>query len=500
MYKELVQRLRDIYDLRSAQAVLEWDMETYMPPKGGDARSRQMGLLAALAHEKLADPRLGELLEGCKEHEAGFAEEQRAVVREVKRDREKAVKVPSELVREITDTAGKSLSVWKEARERKSFKIFVPLLTKLIDLKKREAEALGYAAGGVPYDALLDRYEPGASVAKLNPIIGQTRDITVAAVRAIGASKKKPKIALLERVYLEDAQEKLGRFVIEKMGYDLQSGRLDVAVHPFSTSFDPNDVRITTRYEQRWLPAALFGCVHEAGHALYEQGLPIEHGGTPLCESLSLGIHESQSRLWENQIGRSKAFWRFLYPKAKRLFPKALGKVSLDDFYFAVNGVRPSMIRVEADEVTYNLHVVVRYEIEQAIFSGEAAIDDLPGLWNRKMKDYLGIAPKNDAEGILQDIHWAMGSFGYFPTYLLGNLYAAQWMSAMRRGVRDLDGRVAKGDLLAIKKWLNENIHCHGRRYSTSELARRVSGEDLNPKFFEQYLKEKFGPLYEVSW
>jgi len=498
-FDRLVEKLREIHDLRAAESVLGWDQQTYMPPKGNAARSRQSATLSAVAHEKLCDPALGELIVEC-EAEASLDDDEKALLREAKRDRDKAVKVPTRLVRELTELAGQAHEVWVEARKKDEYSRFAPYLERLVALKTEEAQALGYPADGAPYDALLDQFEPGATVRWLNPIIERTRRIAVAATQALVDAPRKPQAEILRRGYDAERQERISRIVLGKMGYDFEAGRLDKSVHPFTTSFDVRDVRITTRYEENWLPAAVFGSIHEGGHALYEQGLPGEWAGTPLGEATSLGIHESQSRFWENQIGRSLAFWRHFYPELKSLFPAALSGVSVEDFHFAINTVEPSLIRVEADEVTYNLHIIVRYEVEQAMFGGQAKTGDLPELWNAKMKAYLGLVPPTDREGILQDIHWSFGGFGYFPTYLLGNLYAAQWMAQVSAAFPDLETKVARGELLPIRDWLRAAIHGHGRRYSADELSRRIAGESLNPDHFGAYLKARYGSLYNVSW
>jgi carboxypeptidase Taq len=492
-YPELIRRLREIHTLRGISAVVGWDEQVYMPPKGGEARAKHSALLATLEHDRQADPALGEYLRACR-NDPKLSPAQKALVREARRDYDKATKIPFELVRAISETSVKAHAVWVEARKTNSFRSFAPLLSRLVRLRKDEAKALGVPKGGVPYDALLNQYEPGATVRELDPLFARTREMTLAVLRRIAASRRKPDVSILKRRYPIEGQEKLSALLLKFMHYDLKAGRLDRSVHPFTTGIDIQDVRITTRYEERWLPGGLFGTIHETGHALYDQALPLAYAGTPLAEYLSMGLHESQSRLWENQIGRSRAFWTFLFPKLRGLFRDTLKDVGLDDFYAAINAVRPSLIRVEADEVTYNLHIIVRYELEKALFSGDLSVKDLPAVWNSKMKEYLGIVPRTDAEGVLQDVHWSSGSFGYFPTYLLGNLYAAQWMATLRRDFPDLDKRLARGDFLTVKKWLNEKIHRHGRRYSASELCRRVSGETLNPEHFGNYLKDKYGP------
>lgn len=498
-YDVLIERLREISDLRGIEALLGWDQQTYMPSKGNNARARQMALLTSLGHQKFTSPELGELLDGLAA-DGKLKEEEKAQLRETKRDRDRAVKLPNELVKELSECAAQAHTVWVEARAKRDFAHFAPILGKLIALKKREAEALGYEAGGTSYDALLDQFEPGASVRSLDPLLSRTRDIIVPAVKAIAQAPKKAPREIMEREYPAKKQAALGLAILKRMHFDFEAGRLDETVHPFTTNFDIDDVRITTKYETNWLPAAIFSIVHEGGHALYEMGLPRKLAGTPLGEARSLGIHESQSRFWENMIGRSLPFWTYFYPKAKRLFPKALDGVSLEDFHFAINAVVPSLIRIEADEVTYNLHIIVRYEVEKALFVEGLPLKDAPALWNELYKKYLGVEVPHDGDGILQDVHWSFGGFGYFPTYLLGNLYAAQWLDAMRKEYPDFDTRVAKGDLKFILSWLRRNIHSQGRRHSSEELARRASGEALNPDHFAVYLKTRFGGLYGVKW
>ncbi len=498
-FAELINRLREVSDIRMAEGLLGWDQQTYIPAKGHTARARQIGVLSSLAHERLCSKELNDLLQSLSK-DSSLSEEQQALLREAKRDREKAVKVPHDLVRDISQTAAQAHSIWVQARKENNFSTFEPILAKLVELKQKEAEALGYDEDGCSYDALLDAFEPRATVKKLNPIIETVRDVSVAAVKAISQSKRKPKSEILRRFFSRQGQQRIGNEVTAAIGFDFEAGRIDEAVHPFTSSFDPQDVRLTTRYDEDWLPTSLFGLIHEAGHGMYEQGLPVEHVGTPLGEAVSLGIHESQSRFWENQIGRSLSFWKYVYPGLKEVFPTALGDVNLEQFHFAINTVAPSLIRVEADEVTYNLHIIIRYEIEQDLFSGKISVSELPKIWNEKMEAYLGIRSESDTKGVLQDIHWSFGGFGYFPTYLLGNLYAAQWMAALRKDYPNLDEMIANGEFSTIRDWMREKIHKHGRRYTVSDLARLASGEDLNPDHFANYLKDRFAPLYDVSW
>lgn len=498
-YDKLVNHLKVVYDYRWIRSVLEWDQQVYMPPKGNEARARQVALLAELAHQKMIDPQYGEWLEKANSH-LNFSEDQKALLREAKRDRDRAIRVPAKLVQQIAEHSSKAHPVWAECRKKNDFKGYIPTLQRMLELKIEEAHALGFASGGVPYDAHLETFEPGATVQTLNPVLAQTREIVVAALQAIQRSKKKPKKGIFNKVFPIGDQKKFGEMVAAKIGYDFQAGRLDVSAHPFTTSFDIQDVRITTRYSEKNLIDSIFSTIHEAGHGIYEQNLPLQHCGTPLGEYLTMGIHESQSRFWENCVGRSRAFWKYFYPKLVQQFPQALKKVKFDDFYIAMNEVKPSFIRVDADEVTYNLHIVLRYEIEKGLFSGEYKVEDLPAVWNQKMKDYLGIVPKKDSLGVLQDVHWSFGGFGYFPSYLLGNLYAAQWLAVMKKEMKDFEKQILKGDFSKIRQWLKEKIHQHGRRYTASELVKRISGESLNPVYFENYLKTKFGELYNVQW
>ncbi len=361
-------------------------------------------------------------------------------------------------------------------------------------LKREESERRGYADS--PYDALLNVYEPGAAVAHLHPLFAALRDGLTALLRQVRAAPSPPDDRLLTQYFDPAQQVEFGRLALRAMGYDFQRGRLDLSAHPCTTAMHPTDVRVTTRVFERDFPSCLFSCLHEGGHGLYEQGLPREQYGTPLGQPLSLGIHESVSRLWENQVGRSKNFWTHFFPLLRQRFPAQLGAVSPDDFYAALNTVRPSPIRVEADEVTYNLHVMVRFDLERALLEQRIAVEDLPALWRESMRDYLGIVPERDAEGVLQDVHWAIGEFGYFPTYTLGNLYAAMWYEQARRDVPEMDDDIRRGHLHSLRDYLDRNIHRHGRRYSSAELLRRVTGHTLGVEPLLAYLRAKVGGVY----
>ncbi|MDP6529876.1 MAG: carboxypeptidase M32 [Gemmatimonadota bacterium] len=489
----LLDRWGEYEDIQHASMVLEWDQETHLPTGAGEARSQHLATLAGLSHEKLTAPAFRKALTAA-ERDGSLKGREQAMVREAKRTHDRARRVPRELVMELALAESRGLAAWKTAREEGQWSDFAENLSTLVRLKRRLAEAVGYQ--DTPYDALLEDFEPGATVKQLDPLLGELKEATVDLLGRIRRSKRRPDRKLLRRKFPKEGQLRLGRMVAETMGFDFTEGRLDLSTHPFCTSFHMSDVRLTTRVDERDLKPSLFGVIHEAGHGLYEQGIGRELARTPLGDSISLGIHESQSRLWENLVGRSRPFWKHCLPRARRVFPEALRGVRLDDFVFAINDVRPSMIRVEADEVTYNLHIILRYELEKELFSGELQPENLPEAWNRKMKELLGIVPRNASEGVLQDIHWAMGLMGYFPTYSLGNLYACQLYNKARKSIRGLDRRVENGKLLPLRDWLRTSIHAPGKTYSAAELIQRATGSPLSTKPFVDYANAKFGELY----
>jgi carboxypeptidase Taq len=385
---------------------------------------------------------------------------------------------------------------WVKAREAANFGMFAPHLEILVRLTAEVAEHLGYA--DTPLDALIDEYEPGATAAMFTRLFDEVKTTTIPLLQRILDSPVKANRKFLERNYPADAQKQFGELAMRQLGFDWEGGRLDISVHPFCTG-SLGDVRITTRYKTDAPQQALFGIIHETGHALYEQGLNPDQQGTPLSQALSMGIHESQSRLWENLIGRSRGFWTFFFPKLKDVFPQQLADVTPEQFELAVNHVEPSLVRVEADEMTYDLHIILRFEIERDLFAGKLAVADLPAVWNRKVKEYLGVTPPNDGkEGVLQDVHWSGGSFGYFPSYSLGNMAAAQFWSAMQKVMPDLTRKMAAGDFSEILHWLRENVHAHGRRYSRDELLQRATGKPLGTKDYADYLTKKYGELYKL--
>jgi carboxypeptidase Taq len=497
-YAELIQRTKEHALLGSCASVLGWDERTYMPHEGSTHRSEQMGLLARLSHEILTQPRIGELLAEVQDDPQVKLKDSNhaANVREIKRAYERAVKLPKELVEELARVTTRAQQAWQEARQASDFKAFLPWLEKIVHLKRQEAQAVGFKA--VPYDVLLDEYEPGATTAEISQVFAALRADLAPLIAAIAASGRKPKRNILEREYPVDRQEVFGREAATAIGFNFQAGRLDVTTHPFCSGVGPGDVRITTRYNPRHFNESIFGILHEAGHAIYEQGLPTEHFGVPVGSACSLGIHESQSRMWENQVGRGRPFWEHFLPKAKQAFPAALQDVDLEDWYFAVNDVQPSFVRVEADEATYNLHIILRFELEQALISGDLQPQDAPAAWNEKFQKSFQLTPPNDKLGCLQDIHWSMGGIGYFPTYTLGNLYAAQFMDQARQDLGDLDGDFRRGEFRRLKGWLNEKVHQPGQRWRAGELCQRVTGKPLSHQPLLNYLRGKYAPLYGI--
>ena len=493
---QLYTRGREIANLQACQSLVEWDERTYMPLQGAKQRADMTGLLAGLIHEKLTAPQINDLLSQLEGSEAvADSDSVSAVnVREFRRDYDRATKVPRRLVEELARITSLAQGVWTKGRYSAEFAEFLPLLKQIISLRQEQADAWGYEADR--YDALLEDYEPGATIAGLSALFDRFRPELVEFVRAIIDSGKRPNTSILTRSYPTERQEMFGELASTAIGFDYSAGRLDVTTHPFCTGFGPGDTRITTHYDPNNFAKAFFGILHETGHGIYDQGLPAEHFGTPMGEYVSLGIHESQSRMWENMVGRSHPFWENFLPIARYFFPKALANVKVDEFYFAVNDVRPSFIRIEADEVTYNLHIMLRFEIERAFFSGDLTVEDISGVWNEKFKEYFGITPPDDARGCFQDVHWSAGLIGYFPTYTLGNLYAAQFFAKAAAELGDLHAMFARGEFTPLNNWMREKIHRQGKRYRASRLVEVVTGKPLSHEPMMRYLKEKYSPLY----
>jgi len=463
-----------------------------MPAKGAATRAVQLALIAGVSHEKLISDEFGRLLERV-EAEGDDDPAVTTNVREMRRMRDRKVKLPTNLVREIAAAVVLAKDAWVQARQTAKFGQFAPHLEKLLDLQRQVAQRIGYTTE--PYDALMDEFEPGARAADVQQVFDEVKDEIVPLVQAIAAAPRQPDTSLLECPCPIPDQAAFGRKIVAAMGFDFAAGRIDTTTHPFCSGFAPDDVRLTTRYDEHYLPMSLFGLMHEAGHGLYEQGLQAQHRFTPMGSSVSLGIHESQSRMWENLVGRSRPFWSHYFRELQAAFP-VYAQVSLEDWYFAINTVRPSLIRVEADEVTYNLHIMLRFNLERQMLAGKLTVEDVPEAWNEGMRELLGVTPPDDAQGCLQDIHWSMGVFGYFPTYALGNLYAAQFFQAAAQAITDLDVHIARGELHILRQWLQNNIHTHGQRYRAAELVKVVTGKTLSPRPFVEYLTRKYQPLY----
>jgi len=495
-YATLLARLRDIGILNTLDALLEWDQNTQMPPKGVTVHAEAAAFVAGLRHERRTSPEMGALL--ARLDGAATDPVIATNVREARRLYARAVNVPTQLVEEIARTSAQAKEVWADARRRSDFAAFAPYLSRLVDLKREQADAIGYADD--PYDALMDEFEPGASTRELSRVFAELRQELVPLVRELADAPRQPDFSLLKRPCPQARQERICRWVAKELGFDFEAGRMDVSVHPFCTSIGcGHDVRVTTRFDEQYFPAALFGVMHEIGHGLYEQGLDAEHMFTPMGTYCSVGIHESQSRMWENFVGRSRGFWQSRYPAAQEMLGDALAGVSLDAFCRAINTVAPSLIRVEADEVTYNLHIIVRFELEREIINKRLRVRDIPEAWNARYAECVGVTPANDAEGCLQDIHWSLGAFGYFPTYALGNLYAAHLYAAACRDVAGLEQRIAEGDTATLLAWLREKVHRHGMRYQPAELCALVTGSRLDVQPFLDYVRGKFRAVYGLA-
>ncbi len=496
-YTELIRRTRETSLLGSCASLLGWDERTYMPQKGSAHRAEQMALLARLTHEMHTAPEVGELLTEVESSPLVSQDADRAAnVREIRRSYDRAVKLPKELVEEIARVTTRAQQVWQEARQHDDFASFQPWLETIVRLKRQEADAIGYREA--PYDALLDEYEPGATSAEITRVFAALRQELVPLIQAITASGRHPRRDLLEREYPVERQQVFGQAAAAAIGFDFEAGRLDVTTHPFCSTMGPGDIRLTTRYNPRHFNESFFGTLHEAGHGIYEQGLDPGQFGTPLGSAASLGIHESQSRTWENQVGRSRPFWEHFFPRARQVFPEALRDINLEEFYFAINEVQMSFIRVEADEVTYNLHIILRFELEQALLKGDLKPADVPSAWNERFQKSFQLTPASDRLGCLQDIHWSMGGLGYFPTYTLGNLYAAQFMERARDDLGDLDNDFRRGEFGRLRGWLNETIHRPGQRYRPGELCEHVTGKPLTHRPLLAYLRSKYAPLYGI--
>ncbi len=490
---ELREYVKGIQNIEAAAALAHWDQRTHMPPKGAEARAQVVGRLARLAFERLVSPKLGELLARAEDELAGASQVDRALVRHWRREHDRKRAIPPDLYQEFVVTCSKAEQVWEEARGKSDFSLFAPHLGKIVELARKFAELLGYEDS--PYDALLEEFEPGMRAARLKEILPALREELVPLVKELGRGTPPP--PLPPGPFSIKAQKDLAKKALALIGYDFSAGRLDESAHPFTIRLGPGDVRVTDRFSEDNPFSGLFGALHEGGHALYDQGLPPELAWTGLDSGASFGVHESQSRLWENQVGRSLSFWKHFHRTFVEELPSFSG-TSPEDVWRMVCRAQPSLIRVEADEVTYNLHIAVRFEIELELIEGRLSVEELPARWNRAMEDYLGIVPPDDAHGVLQDVHWSGGMFGYFPSYMLGNLYAAQLMEAAQRAIPDLWEKIEAGDTGALLSWLREEVHARGRIYEPEELMKLVTGQGLSPRPFLDYVKEKYSRVYRL--
>ncbi len=500
---EHIDQLRELLgvvsDIRHAAAVLGWDQQTYMPPGGAGSRAMQLATLSRLAHEHFVSDDLQAALERAKSEVANLDPDSNdaRLVKVTERELKKRKKVPAAWVEEESRAAALSQQDWEKARADSNYALFAPHLEKLLQLKREYAEF--FTPYDNIYDPLLDDYEPGMKTSDIQPVFKRLRERQVPLIQAIMDSGVEIDDTPVRMDFDEQKQWDFGVEVITAFGYDFNRGRQDKSVHPFTTEFGTNDVRITTRFDPQFLNPALFGTMHETGHALYELGVDPALERTLLATGTSLGMHESQSRMWENLVGRSKPFWKAFYPRLQEIFADQLGGVALDQFYAAINKVDRTFIRVDADEATYNLHVMVRFELEIALLNGELSVNDLPEAWNDKFEDFLGVRPPDDAKGVLQDVHWSFGLYGYFPTYTLGNVIAAQLWDKIHEDIPDLQTQIEQAKFADLLTWLKDNLHKHGSKYEPLELLERVTGSGVDVEPYLQYLESKFGEIYSLT-
>jgi len=485
----------EVWDLNMAGALLGWDQQTYMPAKGAEERSEQLATLSKIVHIKSTSDEVGKALDELLVY-AGTLDadsDDARLIRRSKIEYDKATRVTTEWVADYARVTALAQEKWVQAKTQADFSIFQPMLERIVELRRQYAEF--FKPYDHVYDPLLDDFEPGLKTAEVKDIFNRLRPQQVELIRAI-SSRPQVDDSFLTLKYEDQKQWDFGVDVITRFGYDWEAGRQDRSPHPFTTSFGIGDVRITTRVIENLMASAMFSTMHEAGHGMYQQGLDKKHSRTILANGASMAIHESQSRLWENLVGRSRAFWRFFYPKLQATFPTQLGNVSMESFYKAINKVQPSFIRTESDEATYNLHVMLRLELEIALMEGKLAVADLPQAWNARMQEYLGVTPSNDREGVLQDVHWSGGMIGYFPTYALGNLVSVQLWEVINKDIPDLEAQIEQGQFGKLLEWLREKVHRHGAKYDPQDLVQRVTGSKIDPQPYVGYLKKKYSDIY----
>lgn len=502
MEKKLEQKLVEFKEYiktmeitKQAIDLIYWDKLVCMPKKAVEGRAEVIGLLSEQLFNQQTSKEMREFLELFKENSDGLSQVDKAMIKRLDKEYNETKKIPVERYKEFVILTSKSEAAWEEAKDKNDFNIFKPYLSKVVNFQKEFVGYWGYKDH--KYNTLLDKYEEGITVEVLDKVFGDLRDALVEVLNRIKNSKITINSDLLSSSYDKEKQKELSLYTLKLIGFDMEAGRLDESTHPFTTNFTNKDVRLTTHYYEQDLLSALFSTIHEGGHGIYEQNISDDLQNTWLSTGASMGIHESQSRFYENIIGRSEEFLRYLYPKFKELF-KNFDKIDFNEFYKVVNKVEPSLIRTEADELTYSLHVIIRYEIEKALFNDEITVEELPEVWKKKYKEYLGVEPDTDSLGVLQDMHWSDGSFGYFPSYALGNLYGAQIFNTMKKDIPDVYELIAKGDIISITKWLKDNVHKYGSLYSPKELILKVTGEELNSQYFIDYLEEKYSKLYSI--
>jgi len=495
-FAELVQRLETVDDLERAAQILSWDQQTYMPPAGNSARGEQMTTLVETAHARFTAPEVGELLAELEAESADRPDddERRALLRVTRHDYDQAVRLSPGLVAELQRADAAAYAAWTAARAGRSFGCFLPAFERVVRLMREKADALGFPQER--YDALVDLAEPGMTAGRAETLLEELKAVLVPLVAAIGERRGQVDRSLLLQHFPEAEQWQLGREAVRAIGFDFRHGRLDATIHPFETAFSPADVRITTRIDEGFFNQGFFAMVHESGHGMYEQGIPEQWSRTPLGKGISNAVHESQSRLWENLVARSQGFWNFFLPRARHYFPQQFGDASVEEMYRAVNFVEPSLVRVEADEVTYNLHIALRFELERALMRGELQPADVPDAWAEKMQSYLGITPPDDLSGALQDIHWASGLLGSFISYTVGNVISVQFWRAAEVAVGDLEGQIARGEFSPLLQFLRQGLHRYGRALSTEEILRKTTGTGLTAEPYLGYIQAKYREIY----
>ncbi|RNA69398.1 carboxypeptidase M32 [Alteribacter keqinensis] len=495
--KEFLYYVKKMSNFKEAHGLMAWDLRTGAPKKGASQRAEVIGTLSAQVFQMSVSDEMAsfiDILSGTDE----IDEVTRDSVAECKKAYNKQKNIPEKEFQEYVVLTSNAESIWPEAKEKADFDTFRPYLEKIVEFNRSYVEWVGYE--GNKYNALLDDYEPGLTVETLDRVFGDLRDQLVPLVKAVTESSYQPETDFLFKHFPADRQEAFSKIILEQMNYDFEAGRLDTTVHPFAIGLNPNDVRVTTKYDEDDFRTAVFGTIHEGGHALYEQNISEKYIGTPLCSGTSMGIHESQSLFWENFVGRNRAFWEKNYVLLKEQSSGQFDNVDLDTFYKGINVAGPSLIRIEADEMTYALHIIVRYELEKALINGDLEVKDLPKAWNDKMEEYLGVRPSHDGEGVLQDVHWSGGAFGYFPSYALGYVYAAQLMNVLRKDMNEgFESLLRNGDLGPVKEWMTRHVHQYGKSKLPLEILKETTGEEINAQYLIDYLKSKYSDVYKLN-